>query len=238
MVRWFWQRRRPPGRILRLRSRDEASDVRRVDFEQLAPDVETYLGQAAYLQLGYVETLSSLIERSPELSQKASLSRAIGAALVKHERLVALIRDRDDDPLALMLPFREPLDAFRRATHGARPFETMLSVHITSGLLDDFYLSLSGSYGDAGRRAAAILRADDEQGELVSIITDAIAADEEWRGMLSMWGRRLVGDTLLVARGALRPGSLDVDDEKQVEPVFTQLLGAHSRRMTAIGLEA
>lgn len=244
MVRWFWQRRRTPGRILRLRSRDEASDVRRVDFEQLAPDVATYLGQAAYLQLGYVETLSSLIERSPELSHKESLSRAAGAALFKHQALVALIRDRGQDPLELMLPFREPLDGFRRATHGARPLETMLSVHLTAGLLDDFYLSLSGSYGDTGRRAAAILRADADRSPLVGIITDAIAADDELRSLLSLWGRRLVGDTLLVARGALRPrtsegtGGLDVDDEKQVEPVFTQLLGAHSRRMTSIGLDA
>ncbi|GAB2703039.1 ferritin-like fold-containing protein [Microbacterium marinum] len=238
MVRWFWQRRRPPGRVLRLRSRDEASDVRRVDFEQLAPDVATYLGQAAYLQLGYVETISALIERSPELSHKESLSRAAGAALLKHQGLLDLIRDRGEDPLRLMLPFREPLDVFRRATHGARALETMLSVHITAGLLDDFYLSLSGSYGDTGRRVAAVLRADADRSALVGIITDAIAADDEWRSILSMWGRRLVGDTLLVARGALRPGGLDRADEKQVEPVFTQLLAAHSKRMTAIGLDA
>ncbi|MFS0867124.1 ferritin-like fold-containing protein [Microbacterium sp. 179-B 1A2 NHS] len=238
MVRWFWERRRPPGRILRLRSRDEASDVRRVDFEQLAPDVATYLGQAAYLQLGYVETLSSLIQQSPELSHKESLSRAAGAALRKHQALVALIRDRGDDPLELMLPFREPLDSFRHATHGARPLETMLTVHLTAGLLDDFYLSLSGSYGDTGRRVAAILRGDAEREALTAIVTDAISADAEWRALLSLWGRRLVGDTLLVARGALRPGSLDLEDEKQVQPVFTQLLGAHSRRMGALGLEA
>ncbi len=244
MVRWFWQRRRPPGRILRLRSRDEASDVRRVDFQQLAPDVATYLGQAAYLQLGYVETLSSVIERSPELAHKESLSRAAGAALFKHQALVDLIRDRGDDPLELMLPFREPLDAFRLATHGIRPLETMLTVHVTAGLLDDFYLSLSGSYGETGRRAAAILRADADRSALVAIISDAISTDDELRSLLSLWGRRLVGDTLLVARGALRPstperpGALDRDDEKQVEPVFTQLVGAHSRRMTGIGLDA
>ncbi len=218
--------------------------MRRVDFEQLAPDVSTYLGQAAYLQLGYVETLSGLIERDAELAHKESLSRAAGAALFKHQALVALIRDRGDDPLELMLPFREPLDAFRRDTHGARPLETMLSVHLTAGLLDDFYLSLSGSYGDAGRRSAAILRADADRSALVGIITDAIEHDAEMRSLLSLWGRRLVGDTLLVARGALRPGTLErpgalgVDDEKQVEPVFTQLLGAHSRRMTTIGLDA
>lgn len=238
VVRWFWQRRRPPGRTLRLRSRGEAGDVRRVDFEQLAPGVAAYLGQAAYLQLGYVETLSALIEGTPELSHKESLSRAAGAALLKHHALVALIRDRDEDPPELMLPFREPLDVFRRATHGARPLETMLSVHLTAGLLDDFYLALSGSYGDTGRRVAAILKADADRSALVGIVVDAIERDDEWRSLLSLWGRRLVGDTLLVARGVLRPEGLGAEDEKQVEPVFTELLGAHSRRMTAMGLDA
>jgi hypothetical protein len=108
-----------------------------------------------YLQLGYFETLSELIASTPELAEKESLSRAAGAALQKHEELVALIRERGDDPTSLMLPFREPLDAFRRATHGVRPQETMLSVHITAGMLDDFYLALSASYGDTGRRVAA-----------------------------------------------------------------------------------
>ena len=40
-----------------------------------------------------------------------------------------------------------PLDHFRRATHGVRPQETMLSVHIIAGMLDDFYLALG--LGDA-----------------------------------------------------------------------------------------
>jgi len=53
-----------------------------------------------------------------------------------------------------------------------------------------------------------------------------------------MWGRRLVGDTLLVARAALRPGPLDAEDEATVEPVFTELMAAHSRRMEALGLAA
>ena len=238
MVTWFWQRKRPSGRPLALRARGDLSDVRRVDFETLAPDVDTYLGQAAYLQLGYFETLSELIAPTPELSKKESLSMAAGTALIKHRELVALIRSRGDDPQELMLPFREPLDAFRRATHGARPLETMLSVHITAGMLDDFYLALSASYGATGNRVAEILTADDDRQSLVKIITDAIAADEEWRDLLSLWGRRLVGDTLLIARGALRPQTLDAAEEKRVEPVFTDLLAGHARRMAAIGLDA
>ena len=63
-MKWFWQQR-PQGRKLQLRSRDDASDAHRVDFEELAPDIDTFLGQAAYLQLGYFETLSELIASTP-----------------------------------------------------------------------------------------------------------------------------------------------------------------------------
>lgn len=237
MVKWFWQRR-PADRVLHLKSRGDLGDATRVDFEELAPDIDTFLGQAAYLQLGYFETLSELIASTPELAEKESLSRAAGAALTKHEELVALIRARGDDPTALMLPFREPLDAFRRATHGVRPQETMLSVHITAGMLDDFYLALSSSYTDTGRRVAVILNADDDRQAIVDIIGATIASDEEWRSLLALWGRRLVGDTLLIARAALRPTALGSAAEKKVEPVFTALMGAHSKRMDAMGLAA
>ena len=238
MVTWFWQRPRTGERSLALRSRGDLGGATRVDFEELAPDVDTFLGQAAYLQLGFFETLSELIASTPELVQKESLSRAAGAALTKHESLIALIRERGDNPTALMLPFREPLDAFRAATHGVRPQETMLSVHITAGMLDDFYLALSSSYGDTGRRVARILRADDDRQAIVDIIGATIASDPEWKALLAMWGRRLVGDTLLIARAALRPGEVRVAYEQKVEPVFTELMAAHSRRMDAMGLAA
>lgn len=238
MFDWLFGGSRRESRSLRLRSRDDPSTTTKVDFEELAPDVDTFLGQAAYLQLGFFETLSELIALTPELEQKEALSRAAGAALTKHEELVALIRERGDDPTALMLPFREPLDAFRRETHGVRPQETMLSVHIIAGMLDDFYLALSASYGDTGRRVARILRADDDRQAIVEIITESIQSDAEWKSLLAMWGRRLVGDTLLIARAALRPTVLRIADEEKVEPVFTELMAAHSRRMDAMGLAA
>ncbi len=225
-------------RPLRLRSRDEVGDATRVAFEDLAPDIDTFLGQAAYLQLGYVETLSELIASTPQLQAKEALSRAAGAALTKHQAIVALIRERGADPTELMLPFREPLDAFRTATHGLRPYETMLSVHITAGMLDDFYDALSHSYGEAGARVARILQADADRAQVVEMLAAAIAGDDELRSLLAMWGRRLVGDTILIARAALSTPTLDAAERQQVEPVFTGLLGAHARRMEALGLSA
>ena len=40
------------------------------------------------------------------------------------------------------------------------------------------------------------------------------------------------------AVAALRPSTLQIADEQKVEPVFTDLMGAHSKRMDAMGLAA
>jgi hypothetical protein len=103
-------------------------------------------------------------------------------------------------------------------------------------MLDDFYLALSASYGATGdrvarsceatttaRRSSASHRRDRRRR---AVARPAVAV-----------GRRLVGDTLLIARCAA-PADLDAAEEKKVEPVFTDLLAAHSRRMSAIGLDA
>lgn len=237
VVNWFW-RKRPQTRTVSLRARGDLGDARRVDFAELAPEVNTFLGQAAYLQLGYFETLTRLIRATPDLAEKEALARASGAALDKHRGIVDLIRSKGDDPTSIMLPFREQLDAFRGKTLGKRPRETMLSVHITAGMLDDFYVALSSSYGETGKRVARILQKDDDREALVDILRGDIERDEEWRGLLSLWGRRLVGDTLLVARTALVPQRLAAADEKRVEPVFTALMTGHARRMDAMGLSA
>lgn len=236
MVNWFWRRSKAPRRTLTLRSRGEQSGATRVDFAELAPELNRFLGQAAYLQLGYFETLTRLIRATPELSEKESLSRAAGAALAKHRAIVEVIEARGEDPTQLMLPFRENLDAFRRKTIGARPRETMLAVYITAGLLDDFYLALASSYADTGDRVRQILGEDDARHEIVAIIQETIESDEEWRSLLSMWARRLVGDAILVCRSALRPERLEAADDERIEPVYTELMGAHARRMDAMGL--
>lgn len=234
MVRWFWQSK-TPRRALALRPRGSTGGAQRVDFAELAPEPDRFLGQAAYLQLGYFETLTRLIRATPELDEKEVLVLAAEAALRKHRGIVEIMRERGDDPTALMLPFQEDLDAFRRKTIGARPRETLLAVYITAGILDDFYLALADSYGEPGERVAALLGEDDGGEGIVAIVQRTIESDEEWRSLLSMWARRLVGDTLLVARAALRADQLK-KDQQRVEPVFTELMGAHARRMDAMGL--
>lgn len=197
------------------------------------------MGQSAYLQLGYFETLTRLIRATPDLDEKALLTRAAGAALHKHRAIVDMIAERGADPTEVMKPFQQDLDAFRRKMVGQRQRETLLSVYLTSGMLDDFYKALAKSYGNAAYHVAEILDYDDEdRSSIEPLLQNSIAENDEMRWLLSMWGRRLVGDTLLVARSALADGNLDQAAEKQVEPVFTELMHAHTKRMEGLGLAA
>jgi LPS sulfotransferase NodH len=65
-----------------------------------------------------------------------------------------------------------------------------------------------------------------------------MGADPALSSRLAVWGRRLVGDTQLVARSALQMSGNKDDDEMRLEPVFTDLIAAHSRRMDELGLTA
>jgi hypothetical protein len=47
-----------------------------------------------------------------------------------------------------------------------------------------------------------------------------------------------VGDTLLIARGSLAPHPDTAKDEERLEPVFTEVIAAHTRRMDVLGLTA
>ena len=98
MVTWPWQRKRTAPRTLKVRSRGDFGDVNRVDFEELAPAIDTFLGQAAYLQLGYFETLSRGIRGTPELATKESLARAAGTALEAGDCITLTVARAVPDP--------------------------------------------------------------------------------------------------------------------------------------------
>jgi LPS sulfotransferase NodH len=73
---------------------------------------------------------------------------------------------------------------------------------------------------------------------LAAELLAAIDANPRLAARLAMWGRRLVGDTMLVARSALKTSANHDSDEARIEPVFTELIAAHTRRMDALGLTA
>jgi hypothetical protein len=238
VVNWF-RRARERIEVPRLTPRSEQRPTSKVDLAELTPSLTAYLGHAAYLQLSFFETLGRATSIAPTLAAKEVLARVAGRTLDKHRKLVAELERRGDDPVAAMEPFAAGVHEFQRVTRGNDWYETLVSCYVTAGFLDDFFVRLgAGLNGEAGSRAVGILRTDAESPELVSLVIEAIAANPRLSSRLAMWGRRLVGDTMLVARRALVLGPNHDTDEARIEPVFTELIAAHTRRMDNLGLTA
>ncbi|MCU1526151.1 MAG: hypothetical protein JWO18_3045 [Microbacteriaceae bacterium] len=224
--------------VPRLKPRREAqANINRVDFAELTPEPIAYLGQAAYLQLAIFETLTHAVAAAPTTGAKETLSRVAGLSLAKHQALVAELTRRGKDSGEIMAPYAERIDHYARVTAGADWYETLVTSYVTSGLLDDFYRSLAGGLpGETALRVGAIFSGADGHDLIIAELRSAIETNPRLASRLAMWGRRLVGDTLLIARSALSEQSHP--DEARLEPVFTELIAAHTRRMDALGLTA
>jgi hypothetical protein len=235
---WF-TRKAAPIVAPKLKPRREQATGVRVDLHEMAPDLLAYLGQVACLQLQACQTLTAVAQQVPQAERKESLTIAADTALSRHQSMVAEIRKRDGDPAEVMAPFQRAIDGFQRYATGRDWQETLLGVYVTDGLLTDFFLRLAqGLPRDAGPRAATLLRAHHESDRIAGILSEEIAADATLGSRLAMCGRRLVGDTLLVARSALTLSGNPRSDEQRIDPVFTEIIAEHTRRMDRLGLTA
>ena len=239
MVNWFWRRR--PKRVdapkLRPRSEDAALATR-LELAELAPPVDRFLGQAAYVQLSLFEDLSRLVALAPTLAAKESLSQASAVSLNRYSGLTAEIRRTGGEPSTAMQPYTGGVDFFQKVTQGTDFYQGLMTSHITAGILDDFFARLA--LGLPAAEAARVTPLYDPSHEqlLADLLRAGIAADPRLAARLAMWGRRLVGDAMLVARASLATPPASEKDEARVEPVFTELIAAHTRRMDALGLTA
>ncbi|PPL19320.1 ferritin-like fold-containing protein [Microterricola pindariensis] len=242
MVSWFG-RSNIRVEIPRLKARGESSATK-VDFAEYTPELLPFLGQAAAVHLEVAENLARALAAAPSLETKQGISYAASQVLAAQHKLVAEIRALHADPDALMRPFAEALEHYRTLATGSDWRELLLTCYLSAGMLGDFFEQLArGIGGDVGKRVATLLAADAGAEELRQLLQSAINADPQLTSSLAMWGRRLVGDTLLVARSALAnldsPGSAAHHAaEANIEPVFTELIAAHTRRMDGLGLTA
>ena len=158
--------------------------------------------------------------------------------LEAHEGLITEMRGAGIDPVTAMDPFRADLDDYLRRIQGQDWPETLVTCYLTGGFLTDFFTGLAaGLPSGLSSRVSLLLDIDKGQDILVAELRAAIDASARLASRLAMWGRRLVGDTMLVARSSLSIGG-ELPGEERIEPVFTELISAHTRRMDALGLTA
>lgn len=206
-----------------------------MDFAEFTPELGQFLGQAAYVQIVIFEGIARAVLAAASVADKEALVKASAAAVRKQRKLVKLIRSTGLEPAEVMSPFAPAIDAFNDSTVGHDWWELLVSSYVTAGMLDEFFVGLAvGLPKPYSSQVSAILEVPGATEVLAGLLHSGIEQDPVLADRLALWARRLVGDTLLVARSALE-GASTIDE---VEPVFTELIAGHSRRMDALGLTA
>lgn len=239
MMSWFKSLRKQAVPLRKLRGRDEESDAKKVALEELAPPITHFLGLVAYLQLEVFEATSRAVAGAPTLHAKEALSTAAGLALEKHQAFVDEMRRRGLDPESVMQPFTPMIDEYIERIEPGDWVELVLNVYLVAGLFDAFFAELAGGVKDPyAQTAQEVLAGSTGRERVAELLEHAIEADPRVGDRLALWGRRLVGDSLLVARSALILSENKARDDEQIEPVFSELIATHIRRMDGLGLTA
>nr|WP_223159953.1 MULTISPECIES: ferritin-like fold-containing protein [unclassified Leucobacter] len=226
-----------PARKIRVRG--QGDDAQQVELAEFAPGILPFLGLSAYLQLELYEAGTRAVVGAQSLEAKDVLARVAGVALTKQQRFAAEIRRRGKEPHVVMAPYTPVIDRYLERVQANDWHQHVLSVYLVGGLFDGFFASIAGGIRDGyARDAIQILTGESGRDELKALLAAAIAADPTLDDSLALWGRRLVGDTLLVAREVLLLSENRKFVASEVEPVFTELIAEHIRRMDALGLTA
>jgi hypothetical protein len=224
--------------------RGAARRVDRVALPDLRPDTDALLGRVAYLKLALFESATAVAGRATDLGDREAITRVAAAVLEQHTELSSMLEDRGIASAAAMHPFVADIDRYRRRLAESGWHESVLTVHLSAGLLDDFFAGLAAGVPDpVGRRVVEVLERDIGHDVLVGVLQQGLAADKRLGSRLALWGRRIVGDTLLVARSALddvrdEAGLPATTEERRIEPVLNDLIASHTRRMDRLGLTA
>lgn len=239
MFKWIRDLRKANAPARKLRARGDVADTERVAVFEFAPGIIAFLGLTSYLQLELYAAATRAVSGSATLKGKDVLARVAGQTLSKHQRLTAEIRRRGHEPHEVMAPYNDVIDRYVERIEVPDWHQHVLSLYLVGGLFDDFFASLAEGLRDGYRpEAIEILSEASARDELHDLLAGEIENDEGLASWLALWGRRLVGDTLLVSRAVLTLSERRAFDESEVEPVFTDLIADHIRRMDSLGLTA
>jgi hypothetical protein len=144
-----------------------------------------------------------------------------------------------------MAPFAAVLDAFAARTASRDWGEALVGAYVGRTLAVDLVAATGavpeGEVGDLLRGPDAGREASGESGfdAFAERAVAALVADEQTRGRLALWGRRLLGETLAAAAEVLDEhpeAAAALLGGTSRAAVFKALKSRHTRRMNALGL--
>jgi len=238
-VEWRFWKKKTPGRILKVRSRADSDQISRIDLTDLVPPAADFLAHSAAAMLVLSGEYSRVGRQAWSVVDQDALARATGVALKRYDALHALLADYVPNATEAMVgPLAYVKEQMARMV-ADRWFERVATCYVVGGFLTDFYRTLAQglpiTLSDKVMEALADTSDETLAGDVLARVVEL---DDQYVARVSLWSRRLVGDTMLIARNALPRINQVTSTGDRFEPLFTDVLASHSQRLDRLGLTA
>jgi hypothetical protein len=237
---WWWKKKRPSRPTLSITPRSEGAPSSKVNLSQLAPPLADYLAGVAVLQQALASHISTLSGSAWGSRDADDLAVVAGYAMDRFRAFRKLLGDYEEDlPHTLATP-RERLAGHLQRLDTPRWYEGVGTALVLTGFTRDFWhLLAEGFSSDIRDTIQQELSDKGDEDLLVGVLERFLASDARYTARLSLWCRRLVGDTILVCRDALSQEAMDSDEaEIRLEPALSDVVANHTRRLDRLGLTA
>ena len=237
---WFWRKKKKDSPAYRVTPRKESQATSKVDVSALTPPAADFLASACVIQLTAASELAAVSSEAWSAEDADALMVASGKAMDRYRALRALLADYDKDVSGALATPRHKLSGHLERLHTTRWYERVGTIYVISGLTRDFWLLLAGGLPkDLEARVTEILRDGGDEELLAGVLERMLQVDLRYVSRLSLWARRLVGDAMLICKDGLAEAIVTADDAvARLEPIFTDVLAAHTSRLERVGLTA
>jgi len=233
----WWQKKKTKA-TPSLPPRGKKSSASKVDVGTLAPTVDDYLSSAATLQLVLSTELAAVASGAWSANDADALLVAAGKAMDRYRSLRALLAEYVPDVSTALAPSREKIARHVARLDTQRWYERVATTYVITGFARDFWhLLAEGLPAEVRVRVRDILADQGDEDIIQGVLQRFLDVDARYLSTMSLWSRRLVGDVMLICREGIAPeASAAKDVENRLEPVFTDVLAHHTRRLDRLGL--
>lgn len=216
--------------------------------------MEILVGCIAYLHLTESNALARFLVDIPSPLVRARVSEVVSVLYEDVQELAKAFPFLQSESFAGDAIEQDKIDRLQLALTPNTWQQALLKSYLMLGLLDDFGIELVESLSGHQKSVLnGVLRDRRETGMVQEVLRDQIADDPRLKGSLALWGRRIVGDTLLMARSLLQlEGSTvhalqnpsqersqeDIELIGHIEAAFANMIAEHTRRMDSLSLTA
>ncbi|WP_430592571.1 ferritin-like fold-containing protein [Humidisolicoccus flavus] len=240
MVKWL---DRTPREVIAPLLRGREIRASRPLLEDIKPELGDFLGRFGRYQLTILQLAGVALRDAPRPEDAAQLVRVVRIVSQRFLGVETIAENRGFTLVEQMRPHTHSSARFARDARGADWYELLLTLYVATGLLNDFYVAFAAGLEDEPREEVLkVIRLESGHEVLSSLLRQAMDDNPRLASRLALWGRRLVGDTLLEMYAAME-GRDDQSESRgsdsevaRIEPAFASIVAEHTRRMDSLGL--